>query len=68
MKKVSEAGKGGNRRNEDKKRVDKNWDAIKWPTYSKEKEKKQLDFYFIMWYNIQSNYFNDCPYGETVYD
>jgi|TARA_R110000796_G_scaffold38033_1_gene96051 hypothetical protein len=40
MKKTSEAGKGGDRRNEDKKRIDKNWDAIKWPDYSKEKKAK----------------------------
>lgn len=42
MKKVSDAGKGGDRRNEDKKRIDKNWDAIKWPDYSKEKKAKQF--------------------------
>ena len=41
MKKTSDAGKGGDRRNEDKKRVDKNWDAIKWSDYSKEKKAKQ---------------------------
>ena len=33
---------------------------------AKKTVKKQLDFYFIICYNMQSNYFNNCPYGETV--
>tara|TARA_R110000803_G_scaffold40621_1_gene87491 strand:- start:1877 stop:1996 length:120 start_codon:yes stop_codon:yes gene_type:complete len=39
MKKTSEAGKGSTRRNEDRKKIEQNWDNIKWTKPAEKKAK-----------------------------
>ena len=66
MKGQTHGGKGSTQRKTDSKKFGSNWDSIYKTPKKKKTKKKQLDFYFIICYNMQSNYFNNCPYGETV--